>query len=73
MLIDAVLLILFADLSALPAPDPHKFMPNLRQSQPSSIEQTNRGKSAPDRPSVGPRRRSDAIPYGGKISLKAAV
>jgi hypothetical protein len=48
VLIEAVLLIVFANLPALPALAAHKFMLDLWQS-PRSIDQTNREKRTPDR------------------------
>jgi hypothetical protein len=44
MLPEAVLLIVFAKLPALPALAAHKLMLDIWQSQPRSIEQTNRVK-----------------------------
>jgi hypothetical protein len=49
VLIEAVLLIVFANLPASPALAAHKFMLDLWQSQPRSIDQTNREKRTPDR------------------------
>jgi hypothetical protein len=49
VLIEAVLLIVFANLPALPALAAHKFMLDLWQSQRRSTDQTNREKRTPDR------------------------
>jgi len=49
VLIEAVLLIVFANLPALPALAAHKLMLDRCQLQPRSIDQTNREKHTPDR------------------------
>jgi hypothetical protein len=49
VLIEAVLLIVFANSPALQALAAHKFMLDLWQLQPGSFDQTNREKRVPDR------------------------
>ena len=70
MLIDAVLLIVFADPPALPALDAHKFMLDLWQSQPRQHRTNEPGKNARTTAECNTAVAARAGPYRGKISIK---